>query len=148
MKAQGSSVTEEEIVATFAHLPREKVVDAFSSNRQTLVLSGSKTRFHIDNFQLEDIDKMAIVNFLSKEIVSMQYVTFAELFGKITEIAPRVIKIMSNLHRRVFALLSLVCYQINFTSSEVLSATMIIPLALKMLSAVWVEVESRSILRK
>ena len=92
VKAQGGSVTEEEIVATFAHLPREKVVDAFSGNRQTLVLSGSKTRFHIDNFQLEDIDKMAIVNFLSKEIVSMQYVTFAELFGKITEIAPRVIK--------------------------------------------------------
>lgn len=92
VKAQGGSVTEEEIVATFAHLPREKVIEAFSGNRQILVLSSMKTRFHIDNFQLEDIDKIVIVDFLSREIASMQYVTFSELFGKITEIAPRVIE--------------------------------------------------------
>lgn len=92
VKAQGGYVTEEDITVAFAHLPRKKVIEAFSGNRQTLVLSGMKTRFHIDNFQLEDIDKIAIVDFLSKEIASMQYVTFSELFGKMAEIAPRIIE--------------------------------------------------------
>lgn len=92
VKAQGGCVTEEEITVAFAHLPRVKVIEAFSGNRQRLVLSGIKTRFHIDNFQLEDIDKIAIIDFLSKEIASMQYVTFSELFGKMAEIAPRIIE--------------------------------------------------------
>jgi len=92
VKAQGGCVTEDEVSAAFEYLPREKVIEAFSSNRQKLVLSSMKTRFHIDNFQLEEIDKIVIVDFLSKEIASMQYVTFSELFGKIAEIAPRVIE--------------------------------------------------------
>lgn len=92
VKAQGGCVTEDEVSAAFEYLPREKVIEAFSSNRQKLVLSSMKTRFHIDNFQLEEIDKIVIVGFLSKEIASMQYVTFSELFGKIAEIAPRVIE--------------------------------------------------------
>lgn len=92
VKAQGGCVTEEEIAVAFAYLPKEKVIEVFSGNRQTLVLSGMKTRFHIDNFQLEYIDKIAIVDFLSKEIASMQYVTFSELFDKMAEIAPRVIE--------------------------------------------------------
>lgn len=92
VKAQGGTVTEEEISIALAHLPREKVIEAFSSNRQTLVLSSMKTRFHIDNFQLDDVDKIVIIDFLSKEIASMQYVTFSELFGKMAEIAPRVIE--------------------------------------------------------
>lgn len=92
VKAQGGCVTEDEVSTALAYLPREKVIEAFSSNRQKLVLSSMKTRFHIDNFQLEEIDKMVIVDFLSKEIASMQYVTFSELFGKIAEIAPRVIE--------------------------------------------------------
>ncbi len=92
VRAQGGCVTEDEISAAFEYLPREKVIEAFSSNRQKLVLSSMKTRFHIDNFQLEEIDKIVIVDFLSKEIASMQYVTFSELFGKIAEIAPRVIE--------------------------------------------------------
>lgn len=85
-------MTEDEVSTALAYLPREKVIEAFSSNRQKLVLSSMKTRFHIDNFQLEDIDKIEIVDFLSKEIASMQYVTFSELFGKIPEIAPRIIE--------------------------------------------------------
>lgn len=92
VKAQGGCVTEDEVSTAFEYLPREKVIEAFSSNRQKLVLSSMKTRFHIDNFQLEEIDKTVIVDFLSKEIASMQYVTFSELFGKIAEIAPRVIE--------------------------------------------------------
>lgn len=92
VKAQGGCVTEDEVSTAFEYLPREKVIEAFSSNRQKLVLSSMKTRFHIDNFQLEEIDKIVIVDFLSKEIASMQYVTFSELFGKIAEIAPRVIE--------------------------------------------------------
>lgn len=92
VKAQGGCVTEDEVSTVFEYLPREKVIEAFSSNRQKLVLSSMKTRFHIDNFQLEVIDKIVIVDFLSKEIASMQYVTFSELFGKIAEIAPRVIE--------------------------------------------------------
>lgn len=92
VKAQGGCVTEDEVSSAFEYLPREKVIEAFSSNRQKLVLSSMKTRFHIDNFQLEEIDKIVIVDFLSKEIASMQYVTFSELFGKIAEIAPRVIE--------------------------------------------------------
>ena len=92
VKAQGGCVTEDEVSAAFEYLPRERVIEAFSSNRQKLVLSSMKTRFHIDNFQLEEIDKIVIVDFLSKEIASMQYVTFSELFGKIAEIAPRVIE--------------------------------------------------------
>ena len=92
VKAQGGCVTEDEVSAAFEYLPREKVIEAFSSNRQKLVLSSMKTRFHIDNFQLEEIDKIVIVDFISKEIASMQYVTFSELFGKIAEIAPRVIE--------------------------------------------------------
>lgn len=92
VKAQGGCVTEDEVSTAFEYLPREKVIEAFSSNRHKLVLSSMKTRFHIDNFQLEEIDKIVIVDFLSKEIASMQYVTFSELFGKIAEIAPRVIE--------------------------------------------------------
>lgn len=92
VRAQGGCVTEDEVSTAFEYLPREKVIEAFSSNRQKLVLSSMKTRFHIDNFQLEEIDKIVIVDFLSKEIASMQYVTFSELFGKIAEIAPRVIE--------------------------------------------------------
>lgn len=92
VKAQGGCVTEDEVSTAFEYLPREKVIEAFSSNRQKLVLSSMKTRFHIENFQLEEIDKIVIVDFLSKEIASMQYVTFSELFGKIAEIAPRVIE--------------------------------------------------------
>ena len=92
VKAQGGCVTEDEVSAAFEYLPREKVIEAFSSNRQKLVLSSMKTRFNLDNFQLEEIDKIVIVDFLSKEIASMQYVTFSELFGKIAEIAPRVIE--------------------------------------------------------
>lgn len=92
VKAQGGCVTEDKVSTAFEYLPREKVIEAFSSNRQKLVLSSMKTRFHIDNFQLEEIDKIVIVDFLSKEIASMQYVTFSELFGKIAEIAPRVIE--------------------------------------------------------
>lgn len=92
VKAQGGCVTEDEVSTALAYLPREKVIEAFSSNRQKLVLSSMKTRFHIDNFQLEDIDKIEIVDFLSKEIASMQYVTFSELFDRITEIAPRIIE--------------------------------------------------------
>lgn len=92
VKAQGGCVTEDEVSTAFEYLPREKVIEAFSSNRQKLVLSSMKTRFHIDNFQLEEIDKIVIVDFLSKEIASMQYVTFSELFGKIAEFAPRVIE--------------------------------------------------------
>jgi len=92
VKAQGGCVTEDEVSTAFEYLPREKVIEAFSSNRQKLVLSSMKTRFHIDNFQLEEIDKIVIIDFLSKEIASMQYVTFSELFGKIAEIAPRVIE--------------------------------------------------------
>lgn len=92
VKAQGGCVTEDEIAAAFAHLPREKVIEVFSGNPKTLVLSSMKTRFHINNFQLEDIDKTAIVDFLSKEIASMQYVTFSELFDKMKVIAPRIIE--------------------------------------------------------
>lgn len=92
VKAQGGCVTEEEIAAAFVHLPREKVIEIFSGHHKTLVLSSIKKRFHIDNFQLEDIDKIAIVDFLSKEIASMQYVTFSELFDKMKIIAPRIIE--------------------------------------------------------
>ena len=104
VKAQGGCVTEDEVSAAFEYLPREKVIEAFSSNRQKLVLSSMKTRFHIDNFQLEEIDKIVIVDFLSKEIASMQYVTFSELFGKIAEIAPRVIE--NNIRTALSCLLS------------------------------------------
>lgn len=92
VKAQGGCVAEDEIAAAFAHLPREKVIEVFSGNPKTLVLSSMKTRFHIDNFQLENIDKITIVDFLSKEIASMQYVTFSELFDKMKVIAPRIIE--------------------------------------------------------
>ena len=91
VKEQGGCVTEEEITEAFIQYPKEKVIEAFSNNYKTLVLSGMKTRFHIDNFQLEDADRIAIVNFLLKEIASMQYVTFAELFDKMKEITPRII---------------------------------------------------------
>lgn len=66
VKAQGGCVTEDEVSAAFEYLPREKVIEAFSSNRQKLVLSSMKTRFHIDNFQLEEIDKIVIVDFSLK----------------------------------------------------------------------------------
>ncbi|MDH6344121.1 hypothetical protein M2480_002563 [Parabacteroides sp. PFB2-12] len=92
VKEQGGCVTEEEIAVAFAHLPREKVIEAFSGNYKTLVRSSLRTRFHIDNFQLEDIDKIAIVDFLSKEIASMQYVAFSELFDKMRIVAPRIIE--------------------------------------------------------
>lgn len=92
VKAQGGRVTEDEIVAAFSHIPRKKVIEAFTGNYKTLVLSSMKTRFHIDNFQLEDIDKTAIVDFLSKEIASMHYVTFSELFKEMKIIAPRIIE--------------------------------------------------------
>lgn len=60
VKAQGGCVTEDEVSTAFEYLPREKVIEAFSSNRHKLVLSSMKTRFHIDNFQLEEIDKIVI----------------------------------------------------------------------------------------
>lgn len=92
VKAQGGCVTEDEIVTAFSYIPKNKVIEAFTGNYKTLVLSSMKTRFHIDNFQLEDIDKTAIVDFLSKEIASMHYVTFSELFKEMKIIAPRIIE--------------------------------------------------------
>lgn len=92
VKAQGGSVTEDELVSALSHFPKEKVVEAFIGNRQTLVLSGIKTRFHIDNFQLEINDRLAITDYLSKEIKEMQYVTFSELYDKMETIAPRIIE--------------------------------------------------------
>lgn len=91
VKAQGGSVTEDEVVDALSHFPRAKVVEAFSTNRQTLVLSGMRTRFHIDNFQFEREDHNAIASYLTREIADMQYVTFSELYNKMQSIAPRVI---------------------------------------------------------
>mgnify|MGYP000793124628 FL=1 len=39
VKAQGGCVTEDEVSTAFEYLPREKVIEAFSSNRHKLVLS-------------------------------------------------------------------------------------------------------------
>lgn len=91
VKAQGGCVTEGEVVKALSYLPKVEVIEAFSTNRQTLVLASMKTRFHIDNFQLEDVDKIAIINYLEQEIADMQYVTFTELFDKMAAISPRVI---------------------------------------------------------
>ena len=55
VKAQGGCVTEDEIVAAFSHIPRNKVIEAFAGNYKTLVLSsiGHRTKCILGG----DVDK-------------------------------------------------------------------------------------------
>ena len=91
IKEQGRNVSEEEVVSALPYLPKDDILEAFSSNKQTLLCSGRKTRFHIANFQLEKDDKKAIIDYLSQEIIVMKFVSFVELFDKMRIVAPRVI---------------------------------------------------------
>ena len=91
IKEQGRVVTEDEAVAGLSHLPSEDVRRAFGTNKDELIISGKKQRFHIRLFVINNQELKVVKSLINKAIKDFRFITSEELFKDIKQSIPSLL---------------------------------------------------------
>ena len=92
VKAQGGSVSEDDVVVGLSFFPEDQVRMAFVDRSTNLVSCGRNLRFHMDNF-VSSKEELSVVEGIIRQAVSLyKYITFSELLKDIESQVPSLLE--------------------------------------------------------
>ena len=92
VKAQGGSVSEDEVVVGLSFFPEDQVRMAFDDRSTKLISCGRNLRFHMDNFVASKEELSIVENIIRQAISLYKYITFSELLKDIKSQVPSILE--------------------------------------------------------
>lgn len=92
VKAQGGSVSEDEVVVGLSFFPEDQVRMAFDDRNTNLISCRRNLRFHMDNFVASKEELTVVEDIIRQAISSYKYITFSELLEDIKTQVPSILE--------------------------------------------------------